>query len=147
MKNFFISMLDKRLNSLKHQHENDTKFISGSQMKLQNKNNISIDFQVDFAGPMARNDETIKRSLKSSIYEKVRIAFLSFSSRKLNCFFFLTTKKELKGCPHTSSRIILSLILRKNSWDDISDNKFDGALTRLSELFSVPKVGITFGFC
>ncbi|XP_055323853.1 uncharacterized protein LOC129578779 isoform X4 [Sitodiplosis mosellana] len=72
--------------------------------------------QAEPAGPMTHSDDAQRHSLKLATY-----------------------KKELLGCPHTAKKIMLSLILRTNSWDDIIDNKRDRALSKLSKLFNVPK--------
>ncbi|XP_037915714.1 dystroglycan isoform X4 [Hermetia illucens] len=47
--------------------------------------------------------------------------------------------KELSDCPYTESKIILSLVLKSNDWDDVLDNKKTRALNKLSKFFAVPK--------
>lgn len=43
-------------------------------------------------------------------------------------------------CPVTANKIMLSLILRDQNWDEIIASKCDRALNKLSKRFGVPKV-------
>lgn len=52
--------------------------------------------------------------------------------------------QELSDCPYTESKIILSLVLKSNDWDDVLDNKKTRALNKLSKFFAVPKVSIKY---
>ncbi|XP_031617659.1 uncharacterized protein LOC116337350 isoform X2 [Contarinia nasturtii] len=90
--------------------------INAEQHNIDSSIVSRADVQAELPGPMTYTDDAQRHSQKLATY-----------------------KKELLGCPNTSKKVILSLILRTNSWDDIIDNKRDRALSKLSKLFGVPK--------
>ncbi|XP_062708278.1 uncharacterized protein LOC109420851 isoform X4 [Aedes albopictus] len=47
--------------------------------------------------------------------------------------------KEKTQCPPSQSRIMLSLVLRSHSWDDIVEKKRQKAVNKLSKFFLIPK--------
>ncbi|XP_065087840.1 uncharacterized protein Dg isoform X2 [Ochlerotatus camptorhynchus] len=47
--------------------------------------------------------------------------------------------KEKAQCPPSQSRIMLSLVLRSHSWDDIVEKKRQKAINKLSKFFLIPK--------
>ncbi|XP_037036567.1 dystroglycan isoform X3 [Bradysia coprophila] len=54
-------------------------------------------------------------------------------------------EEEVAKCPYTESKIILTLILRSNSWEDIISKKQDRAIKKLAKFFAIPKDSISVG--
>nr|XP_014095985.2 uncharacterized protein LOC106621580 isoform X2 [Bactrocera oleae] len=46
---------------------------------------------------------------------------------------------ELSSCRSENSEIVLSLVLKSHDWTDLSDNKKDKVLEKLSKFFAIPK--------
>ncbi|XP_054090588.1 dystroglycan 1 isoform X5 [Zeugodacus cucurbitae] len=46
---------------------------------------------------------------------------------------------ELSSCRSENSEIVLSLVLKSHDWADLSDNKKDKVLEKLSKFFAIPK--------
>ncbi|XP_067633096.1 uncharacterized protein Dg isoform X1 [Eurosta solidaginis] len=46
---------------------------------------------------------------------------------------------EVSSCRSASSEIVLSLVLKNHDWTDLSDNKKDKVLEKLSKFFAIPK--------
>jgi len=47
---------------------------------------------------------------------------------------------ELMRCQHTQSEIVLSLLLRKHDWNDLSVVKRTHVQAKLSQFFAIPRV-------
>lgn len=48
--------------------------------------------------------------------------------------------KEISQCPATESKLMLTLLLKSRSWRDLSEQKREKAIKKLSRFFAVPKV-------
>ncbi|XP_059609916.1 uncharacterized protein LOC132257147 [Phlebotomus argentipes] len=82
--------------------------------QFENANNEE-DLQLVFTEPVEQIAETV-RPTKNTHYEK-----------------------ELSQCPHSESKILLSLVLKSQSWSNIVDNKKTKAVNKLSRFFMIPK--------
>ncbi|XP_055679081.1 uncharacterized protein LOC129787489 isoform X2 [Lutzomyia longipalpis] len=90
--------------------------VAAAQQDFQFENgNNEEDLQYVFTEPVEQIAETVKPT-KNTHYEK-----------------------ELSQCPHSESKIVLSLVLKSQSWSNIVDNKKTKAVNKLSRFFMVPK--------
>ena len=48
--------------------------------------------------------------------------------------------KEISQCPATESKLMLTLLLKSRSWKDLSEQKREKAIKKMSRFFAVPKV-------
>lgn len=54
--------------------------------------------------------------------------------------------KEISQCPSSESKLMLTLLLKSRSWRDLSDQKREKAIKKLSRFFAVPKVSNLLNF-